>query len=231
MKILVTGGSGYVGSCLVPVLLKRGYHVKVLDNLLYDQIQLLPYFIDKKFEFNMGDIRDERKTKDVIKDVDVIVHLASIVGAPACKKNSELANDINVNGTKTLMKHRSKRQIVIYASTGSVYGKIEEVCNEEVIPKPLSVYGQTKLKAEEIVFESGPSVALRFATAFGLAPRLRLDLLPNDFVLNALKNKYLVIYDKNFRRTFIHVTDIVRSYIFAIDHFIEMKNEAYNIGS
>ena len=146
--------------------------------------------------------------------MDAIIHLAAIVGAPACKKDPELAEAVNHHATLKILKYRSTNSIFLNASTGSIYGKIIDLCHEDIEPNPLSVYGITKMEAEKAAMESGNSVSLRFATAFGLAPRLRLDLLPNDFVLNAIKNRYLVIYDKDFRRTFVHIDDIVDSYIF-----------------
>ena len=163
--------------------------------------------------------------------MDVIIHLAAIVGAPACKKDTRLAQEVNHLGTANINNARDVSQKMFYASTGSVYGKIENICREDLPAKPLSTYGETKLRAEEEVMAKGNAIAYRFATAFGLSPRLRLDLLPNDFVFNALKNRYLVVYDKNFKRTFIHVKDIVAAYLFGIANFDKMKNEIYNVGS
>ena len=231
MKVLVTGGAGYIGTSLVPALLNKEYKVTILDNLMYNQNVFLEYYIDPNFTFEYGDIRDEVKVKELTKNSDVVIHLASIVGAPACKKNPILAKEVNVDGTKNIVDALSNNQILLFASTGSVYGKIEGMCDEDWKPNPLSLYGSTKLDGEKMALEKTNSVAFRFATAYGLSPRLRLDLLPNDFVLNAIRNKYLVIYDKKFRRTFIHVTDIVRSYLHMIEKIDEVKGNAYNIGS
>ena len=231
MKILVTGGAGYVGSVLIPELLKKGHEVRVLDNLMYAQASLLPFFIDDNFEFIKGDIRDSKTVKKAVDGVDMLIHLAAIVGAPACKKDEKAAESINCQGTANLDNARDDSQKLIYASTGSVYGALREVCTEESPTKPLSIYGRTKLEAEKQVMQSDNVITYRFATGFGLSSRLRLDLLLNDFVLNALKNRYLVIYDKDFKRTFIHVKDMVRSYIFGIEHFDRLKNEIYNVGS
>jgi len=231
MRILVTGGAGYIGSVLVPELLKAGHKVRVLDSLIYDQNPLLLYFIDENFEFIKGDIRDHEAVKKAVAGVDIIIHLAAIVGAPACKRNSRLAEEVNYGGTMNIVNARTGSQKLFFASTGSVYGKIDGICMEDIPTNPLSEYGVTKLKAEQAVMGAGNSIVYRFATAFGLAPRLRLDLLPNDFVASALKHKYLVVYDKDFKRTFVHVRDIVRAYIFGIEHFDAMKDEVYNIGS
>tara|TARA_B100000579_G_C22748254_1_gene812682 strand:- start:209 stop:1144 length:936 start_codon:yes stop_codon:yes gene_type:complete len=231
MKVLVTGGSGYIGTSLVPALLKRDYEVTVLDNLMYDQNVFLECYINKNFSFIYGDIRDQSTIKKLASKSDVVIHLASIVGAPACKKNETLAKEVNVDGTKNIIDHLSNNQILLFASTGSVYGKIEGMCNEDWDPNPLSLYGSTKLEGERMSLGLNNSVAFRFATAYGLSPRLRLDLLPNDFVLNAIRNRYLVVYDKKFRRTFIHVTDIVRSYLHMLDNIDSVKGNAFNIGS
>ncbi len=231
MKILITGGAGYIGSLLVPQLLNKGHQVRVLDSLLFRQTSMLPYFINPDFEFIKGDVRDVETVKKAVSGTDVIIHLAAIVGAPACKKNSQLAEDVNYQGTVNINEARTNSQKMFYASTGSVYGKVENICTEDLQPKPLSIYGDTKLRAEKEVMKKGNSIAYRFATAFGLSPRLRLDLLPNDFVFNALKNHYLVVYDKHFKRTFVHVKDIVSAYLFGIENFEKMKNEVYNVGS
>jgi nucleoside-diphosphate-sugar epimerase len=229
--VLVTGGAGYIGSVLVPELLKNGYKVRVLDSLVFGQTSLLPYFIEENFHFIKGDIRDVETVKNALRGADIIIHLAGIVGAPACKKNPQLAEEVNFVGTTNINNFRDDSQKLFYASTGSVYGKVDGICEESLRPKPLSIYGTTKLRAEKEVMSKGNSIAYRFATAFGLSPRLRLDLLPNDFVFSALKNRSLVMYDKDYKRTFIHVRDIVRAYIFGIENFDSMKNEVYNVGS
>jgi len=231
MKILVTGGSGYIGSVLVPELLNKGHQVRVMDSLIFGQTSLLPHFINENFEFIKGDVRDFDLVQKAVNGVDVIIHLAAIVGAPACKKDPKLAQEVNHFGTANVNNARNISQKMFYASTGSVYGKVEDICREDLPTKPLSTYGETKLRAEEEVMTKGNSIAYRFATAFGLSPRLRLDLLPNDFVFNALKNHCLVVYDKNFKRTFVHVRDIVDVYLYGIENFENMKNEVYNVGS
>jgi nucleoside-diphosphate-sugar epimerase len=231
MKILVTGGAGYVGSVLVPELLKSGYEVRVLDNLSYETPSLLPYFIEDSFEFIKGDIRDIETVKKSVDGVDIIIHLAALVGAPICKKNEELTKEVNYQGTVNIIEARDHSQKLFYASTGSVYGKLEGICTEESPTNPLSSYGRTKLEAEREVMRSGNSIAYRFATGFGLSLRLSLDYLINDFVYSALKNRYLVVYDKDYRRTFIHVRDIARSYIFGLENFDKLKDEVYNVGS
>lgn len=232
MKILVTGGAGYIGTTLVPKLLNEQHRVTVLDSLLYGGAQLLPFFQYKNFEFVKGDIRNRGLMKNACKDKDVVIHLAAIVGFPACRENPDLARSVNVYGTKVLATILSKNQLVLFGSTGSNYGALtDEICTEETPLRPLSIYGKTKTAAERHLREKTTCVAYRFATAFGLSPRLRLDLLINEFTYQAVKQKYLVVYEADFMRTFIHVRDIARSFLFAIENADKMKNQVFNIGS
>jgi nucleoside-diphosphate-sugar epimerase len=232
MKVLLTGGAGYIGSVLIPQLLESGCAVTVLDNLRFGGHGLLPYFLNPRFNFIKGDVLDEKLMKDAIKDVDLIIHLAAIVGFPACKKEPILAEEVNFKSTQLINKLRNPQQPVIFASTNSNYGSVPEgFCTEETPLNPLTIYGKTKTASEKLLLESGNVVVYRFATAFGLSPRLRLDLLINDFVYQALKRNFILIYEKDFKRSFIHVRDIARAIVFAVDHHDQMKNEVYNVGS
>ncbi len=231
MRILVTGGGGYVGSVLVGQLLERGYTVRVLDNLMFRQTSLLPFFSHKNFDFTHGDIRDAHTLKEALRGVDFIVHLAAIVGAPICNADPALAESVNYEGTVLIDSLRSSEQPIIFASTGSNYGAVDGVCTEETELRPLSVYGVTKTKAEQHLVNSGNMIGYRFATAFGISPRLRLDLLPNDFVFQALRTGNLIVYEKHVRRTFIHVVDMARAIIHAIENYDTMKNNIYNVGN
>ena len=233
MKILLTGGAGYVGTALIPQLLQKNYKVHVLDNLTFGGDPLLSFFRNKNFTFQKGDIRSMSDVKKAIKDIDVIIHLAAIVGFPACRKEPQLAKEVNIGGTKNIVKAASKNQHIFFASTGSNYGAVlDEACTEETPLNPLSLYGQTKTIAEKYITNNhSNSTIFRFATAFGLSPRLRLDLMINDFVYRALTQQYLVIYEKNFMRTFIHVHDMGRSFLFGIDNNKKMHGQAYNVGS
>jgi nucleoside-diphosphate-sugar epimerase len=231
MKILVTGGAGYVGTSLIPLLSERGIKVRVLDNLLFGGTQLLPFFRYPNFEFQKGDIRNEKQVKEAISGCDMIVHLAAIVGYPACRKDPMLAEQVNVQGTRNLINAISKDQIVFYGSTGSNYGSVQYICTEDTPLNPLSLYGETKTMAERMLLQECSAIAYRFATAFGASPRLRLDLLINDFTYKAYSEGYLVVYEKHFMRTFIHVHDMGRAFLFGIDNVDKMKGQIYNIGS
>lgn len=232
MKLLVTGGAGYVGSVLIPRLLSAKHHVRVLDNLMYGGQALLPFFGDPRFEFIKGNILDENAVREAVKGVDAIIHLAAIVGYPACKKNERLAHDINYLGTKIVEKNRDRSQLIVFASTGSNYGAVVgQVCTEETPLNPLTIYGTTKTQAEQYLLNAPNTICYRYATAFGASPRMRLDLLINDFVYQAVKVRNLIVYERSFKRTFIHVIDMARSFLFALENAAKMTGNVYNVGS
>lgn len=232
MKILVTGGAGYVGSTLVPLLLREGHEVLVLDNLLYGGAGILPLFGLPGFDFVRGDATDAATLKQALRGRDAVIHLAALVGYPACKRDPDLALKLNLEGTRLLNALREPDQKVIFASTGSNYGAVVgEVCTEETPLRPVSLYGETKTKAEQLLLKAGNVVVFRFATAFGVSPRMRLDLLINDFVYAAVRNRNLVVYEAAFKRTFIHVRDMARAFLFALEHYDAMVDEAYNVGT
>lgn len=231
LKVLVTGGAGYVGTSLIPKLLDKNYIVKVFDNLTFGGDALLPFFRHPNFEFELGDVRNKKGIEMAARNSDIIIHLAAIVGYPACRKDPSLAEEVNVRGTQNLSSVLSKNQLVLFGSTGSNYGTVEDICTEETPLNPLSLYGQTKTLAEKILLENNTTIAYRFATAFGISPRLRLDLLINDFTYKAIKEGYLVVYEKHFLRTFIHVSDMGCAFIFGIENNEKMKNNVFNIGS
>ena len=231
MRILVTGGAGYVGSTLVPMLLEQGHRVRVYDMLKFGGHGLLPCCQNRFFELMKGDVTDREGMKKALDGVDAVVHLAAIVGYPACKKEPQLAQSTNVDGTRTLLDLRRPDQKVIYASTGSIYGSIPDyVCNENTPTAPITLYGETKAAAEKLVLDAGNSVAYRYATAFGVSNRMRLDLMPNDFTYQAVKNRNLIVYEGGFKRTFVHVRDMARSIMFALDKWDSMKDDVYNVG-
>jgi nucleoside-diphosphate-sugar epimerase len=230
-KILVTGGAGYVGTPLVSLLLEKGYEVRVMDVLRFGGLSMVPFFANKNFEFLRGDVRNKTDLAKAVDGVDAVIHLAAIVGYPACRKEPEASRDINVGGTYNLVEAVAGRIPVIFASTGSTYGKmIEKICTETTPLNPLSNYGEQKAEAEELVKKNGKYVIYRYATAFGVSPRMRLDLLPNDFTYRAVKEKTLIVYEKNFMRTFIHVRDMARSLLFALENYDKMQGEIFNVG-
>ena len=231
MKVLITGGAGYIGSVLTPLLLNNDYQVRVFDVLMYGGTPLLPYFRNPNFEFAKGDVRDSEAVEKAVEGCDAVIHLAAIVGFPACRKHPDLAQTVNVDGTIVVGKAASDR-LVLLGSTGSNYGAlVDEICTEETPLNPLSLYGKTKTAAELYLTEHNRTIAYRFATAFGVAPRLRLDLLVNDFVYRAAKERYLVVYESQFMRTFIHVYDIARSFLFALQNADRMAGQVYNVGA
>lgn len=231
VRVLVTGGAGYVGSLLVDRLLARGDAVHVYDDLMHGVNSLFTHFIEPRFGFTKGDIRDRVALGKVVAATrpDVVVHLAAIVGYPACARQPDLAMTVNMHGTEALA-DSAKSIPIIFASTGSAYGKVEGICTEESPCEPLSLYGQTKRAAEVTLLRRGGAVILRFATAFGLSHRLRLDLLPNDFTFQAVHNKQLLVYEPHYRRTFIHAQDMARAFVFAVDQFDAMRDSVYNVG-
>jgi nucleoside-diphosphate-sugar epimerase len=232
MRVLVTGGAGYIGSVLVPLLLEGGYHVRVLDNLMYTGTGLLPYFRNRNFEFIKGDVRDAATLRDAVRGCDIVVHLAAIVGFPACRKEPQLAEEVNFVASQLLADIMGRDRLVLFGSTGSNYGAVtDQICTEETPLNPLSLYAKTKAAAEKHLLENGKTIAFRFATGFGLSPRMRLDLLVNDFVNTALKMRYLVVYESHFMRSFIHVTDMARAFLFAIENEQRMRGQIYNVGS
>jgi nucleoside-diphosphate-sugar epimerase len=233
MRILVTGGAGYIGTTLVPLLLAQGSSVRVIDNLMNNNgLGLISCFRNPRLEFIRGDIRDISLVREAMKDCDIIIHLAAVVGFPACRKDPDLARTVNVGGTKIIAEVAGRERPVLFGSTGSNYGAVtDELCTEETPLNPVSLYGRTKVEAERHLLENCNTIAYRFATAFGISPRLRLDLLINDFVYTALKLRYLVVYEAHFMRSFIHVYDIARSFLFAIEHSELMRGQVYNVGS
>ncbi len=231
-KVLITGGAGYVGSVVTGAFLAAGHWVTVLDSLESGGQGLLGYVCNPAFRFVRGDVRDARKVAGAVAGQDVIVHLAAVVGFGACNADPQRAESINVEGMRALLGARDTRQLVLHASTGSVYGAVPDgLCREDLDPQPLSVYGRTKLEAERLVLEAGNATALRFATAFGMSPRMRVDLLVNGFVYDARCRGYVVIYDKDARRTFIHVRDMAHAFLFALDHMGQMDGQVYNCGA
>ncbi|RMG42642.1 MAG: NAD-dependent epimerase/dehydratase family protein [Candidatus Dadabacteria bacterium] len=228
MKILVTGGAGYLGSLLVPMLLGRGYKVTVLDNFTWGVKPVLHFATHPELKIIGGDVRSRDVVNQAVTGQDMVIHLAAIVGYPACAADRDKAISTNVEGTRNIVEAARGKKL-IFASTGSTYGKVEGICTEESPIDPLTLYGSTKWEAEKMITDAG-GVALRFATVFGVSPRLRLDLLVNDFVYQAVHARQIILYEGHFRRTFLHCRDAARSYLTAIDYYDKMAGEAFNVG-
>lgn len=231
-RILVTGGAGYLGSVLCEHLLDAGYHVTVLDNLMYGQQPLFHLCADPRFEFVRGDVRDEMLLSRLIPQADVLIPLAAIVGAPACDRDPWLARSVNRDAVGMLNRMRSPRQLVVFPVTNSGYGaKSGEMhCTEDSPLEPISLYGRTKVDAEAELLASPNVITLRLATVFGMSPRMRLDLLVNHFTYAAVTDGYLVIFEKDFKRNFVHVRDVADCFLHAIANAEAMAGRAYNVG-
>ena len=230
MKILVTGGAGYLGSVLCADLIKN-HEVVVYDNLMYNQSSLLNLFNNKNFKFVYGDVRDYKKLFPYIKEADVIIPLAAIVGFPACDRDKQLATAINYYQIKNIVKNISKDQKILYPNTNSGYGqKTEGVCTEDQKLTPISHYGVTKCDSENLLLDSGRAITLRLATVFGMSERLRLDLLVNEFVYKALTDRYITLFQANAIRNYIHIKDVSSAFRFMIENYEENIGEAFNIG-
>lgn len=232
MKILITGGAGYIGSTMVPRLLDQGHEVTVLDTFERGTPELAAVCANEKFNPVKGDARDTRLLDELVPQYDVLIPLAALVGAPLCKLDPIAAKTLNQDAVVDLVKRTSKDQKVIYPVTNSGYGIGEsgKFCTEESPLNPISLYGVTKVEAEKAVLGNGNGVTLRLATVFGMAPRMRLDLLVNDFTWRAVTDRAVVIFEGHFKRNYIHVRDVVKGFEHAIENFDTMRGEAYNLG-
>jgi nucleoside-diphosphate-sugar epimerase len=230
MKVLITGGAGYLGSTLTKHLLEAGYSVTVLDNLMYDQVTLLHLFSNPKFQFELGDVRDKKLLQELVGLNDVIIPLAAIVGMPACKANPELTVAVNYQQVADIVEVLRGDQKLILPNTNSQYGSSDSIITEESPFNPLSLYAKTKCDAENTMLEKGNGVSLRLATVFGVSPRMRTDLLVNDFVYKSVVDGYLVLFEAHFKRNYIHVQDIARTFQFIIENYEKCKGHAFNVG-
>ena len=231
-NILVTGGAGYLGSVLVPELLRLGYKVTVLDNFMFGQSSLLDCCVSENFEVMRGDARDEDILKPLLKQADYIIPLAALVGAPLCERDEIGTATTNRDAIMSLCKLASKEQGIIFPCTNSGYGvgKKGSYCTEETPLRPVSLYGRSKVEAEKTLLDRGNCISLRLATVFGMSPRMRIDLLVNDFTYRAVKDRFVVVFEGHFRRNFIHIRDVARAFIHGLDNFEKMRNEPYNVG-
>jgi nucleoside-diphosphate-sugar epimerase len=232
MKILITGGAGYLGSVITDNFLSLGHEVTVLDNLSFNQISPLAFTANKRYNFIYGDVRNETLLTKLVGTHDVIIPLAAIVGFPACAKDPKLAWEINYNQIDNIVKVVSDQQMILYPNTNSGYGVGEDgkFCTEESPLNPISVYGESKVAAEKLLMESTSAVCFRLATVFGASLRMRTDLLVNEFVYKALTDKYIVVFERHFKRNFIHIQDVSRVFYHGLNNYETMKHNVYNVG-
>lgn len=232
MNILVTGGAGYIGSVLVPALLAKGHLVTVIDNFLYKQASLLDCCNNPNLTIVRGDARNRSLISPHLKGKDIIIPLACLTGAPICDRFPQEAISINRDAVTMILELREAHQKIIYPNTNSGYGVGQEgvYCTEESPLQPISTYGKVKMEAERAVLASGNGVVFRLATVCGISPRMRLDLLVNDFVYRAVIDRFVVLFEADFKRNYIHVRDVAAAFIHAMENFEIMKNEAYNVG-
>jgi len=231
-KILITGGAGYIGSKLSTKLVELGYEVTVLDILKFSSKSINHLFSKDNFKFIKGDVRNKKLINKLLKKNQFIIPLAALVGAPLCEKNKKEAISVNLNSIKYLTNSIKKKNKIIYLTTNSGYGVGEKnkYCDENSILKPISLYGRTKVQAEESVMRCTNAVAFRLATVFGYSYRMRTDLLVNNFVYKSYIEKKLTIYEPHFRRNYIHIDDVVNGIIFTIKNFNKLKSNTYNLG-
>ena len=232
VHVLVTGGAGYLGAILCEHLLAAGRRVTVVDSLVWGQQSLMHLAADPAFDFVRGDVRDERLMAELIARADVLIPLAAVVGAPACDRDPWLARAVNLDAVRLLDALRSPRQLVVFPTTNSGYGTRsgETHCTEETPLEPISLYGRTKAEAEAHLLGRPSVVTLRLATVFGASPRPRLDLLVNHFVHAAVTDGYLVLFEKHFKRNYVHVRDVADCFLHCIDNAARMAGRCFNVG-
>ena len=230
--VLVTGGAGYIGSMLVPALLNKGYKVNVVDNFMFKQASLGHVMAHPNFDLINGDIRDESLMKPLIAKADILIPLAALVGAPLCNKDPMTTESVNLTAPLTMFKMASKSQPILMPITNSAYGKggANNYCDETSPLYPISSYAKHKVEVEKVLMDRENSISFRLATVFGIAPRMRLDLLVNDFTYRAVNDRFIVLFEGHFRRNYIHVLDVVAAFLHGMDKFSSMKSQIYNVG-
>jgi nucleoside-diphosphate-sugar epimerase len=232
MKILITGGAGYLGSVITEKMLSAGHIVTVIDNLSFKQISPLQFTSNPNYNFIFGDVRNVDFLKHQVGMHDVIIPLAAIVGFPACKADPKLAWEVNYTQIETILDSITDNHIVLYPNTNSGYGigEGQTECTEESPLNPISVYGESKCAAEKLLLQCSQSICFRLATVFGTSTRMRTDLLVNEFVYKAMTDKYITVFEKHFKRNFIHIQDVANVFLWALNNYETMKHNVYNVG-
>ena len=232
MKILITGGAGYLGTVITKTMLEAGHKVTAIDNLSFKQLSPLHYTSNPNYNFIYGDVRNESFLRHQVGTHDVIIPLAAIVGFPACKADPKLAWEVNYEQIKTILDCLTDDQIILYPNTNSGYGigVGQTECTEESPLNPISVYGESKCAAEKLLLECSQAVCFRLATVFGTSARMRTDLLVNEFVYKAMTDKYITVFEKHFKRNFIHIQDVANVFLWALNNYDKMKHNVYNVG-
>lgn len=231
-KILVTGGAGYLGSTMVPDLLAAGHKVTVVDNFMFKQTSLNHVCYDPNFDVVKGDIRVESTVAPLLKKADIIIPLAALVGAPICSQDPVGAQSTNHDAILMMMKHISKEQRVLMPTTNSAYGTGDEknFCTEDSPLRPISKYAIDKVEIEKELMQHENAISFRLATVFGMSPRMRLDLLVNDFTYRAVYDKFVILFEGHFKRNYVHVRDVSKAFMHGINNFEKMRGEIYNVG-
>jgi nucleoside-diphosphate-sugar epimerase len=232
VRIAVTGGAGYIGSVLVPLLLNEGHEVTVVDNFMYGQTSLLDCCDRRSLTIIKGDVRDSRLMAEVVPKVDAVLPLACLTGAPVCAKDPWTAAAVNFEAVKTIAELLTPSQMMIFPSTNSGYGVGQSGlhCDEETPLKPVSLYGRLKVDLESYLLDRGTFATFRFATLFGSSPRMRLDLLVNDFTYRAVTDRSIVLFEPHFKRNYLHVRDAARAFVHVLANYDRMKGRPYNVG-
>ena len=231
-KILVTGGAGYIGSILVPELINKGYEVTVIDNFMFKQASLNNVCSNKNLSIINGDIRDKDLLKNSLSNADIVIPLASLVGAPLCSKDPYTAKAVNHDAIMMMLNLLSKNQLIIMPTTNSAYGTGDEnnFCTEDSPLRPISQYAIEKVEIEKELLEHENAISFRLATVFGMSPKMRIDLLVNDFTYRAFYDRFIVLFEAHFKRNYIHVRDVGNVFMHALDNFNTMKSQIYNVG-
>jgi len=232
LNILVTGGAGYLGSTMVPDLLNAGHKVTVLDNFLFKQASLNQVCYDPKFSVVRGDIRVQDVIAPLIRKADIVIPLAALVGAPMCNMDPVGAATVNHDAIQLMLKLLSKDQRVLMPTTNSAYGTGDEnnFCTEDSPLRPISLYAKAKVAIESELMHRENAISFRLATVFGMSPRMRIDLLVNDFTYRAVHDRFVVLFESSFKRNYVHVRDVSRAFQHGIDKFDSMRGQIFNVG-